>query len=71
MDEVYSGPFRTCPRCKELPPEQLLGDYVKFLEGVCRKLGVTMVVCQDALENRYWKHGDSFRNAFGSDTRIL
>ena len=71
LDEVYSGPFRTCPRCKELPPEQLLGDYVKFLEGVCRKLGVTMVVCQDALENRYWKHGDSFRNAFGSDTRIL
>ena len=71
LDEIYSGPFRTCLRCKELQPEKLLGDYVKFLEGVCRKLGVTMVVCQDALENRYWKYGDSFRNAFGSDTRIL
>ena len=72
MDEIYSGPFHTCPRCKEVPPEKLLRDYVKFIEGVCRKLGVTMVVCQDALENRYWKYGDALRNAFDpATTRIL
>ena len=72
LDEIYSGPFHTCSRCKAEPPEKLLRDYVKFLEGVCSKLGVTMVVCQDALENRYWKYGDALRNAFDpAITRIL
>ncbi len=71
MDEIYSGPFHSCPRCKDVPPEKLLRDYVKFLEDICRRLGVTMVVCQDALENRYWKYGDALRDAFDSSTRIL
>ena len=71
MDEVWFCPFRQCPRCKAMSPEELLGDYMKFAKGLLDKHGIRMSVCQDSsLDNPRWPWGTWFRGQLPKDVLV-
>ena len=72
LDEIYLGPFRSCPHCRKVPPRKILGDYLAFLREIIeKKHGVRILVCHDSFVNHpRWKYGDWFREQLGKEIYV-
>ena len=66
LDEIYLGPFRQCPRCKDVPTMELVSDYMSFLrnaEGI-GDTGVRLMFSHDSFISKpQWPEGDRLREA--------
>lgn len=63
LDEIVLGPFRQCPRCRNVPAMTLLADYVKFLHEGLRDLKVRLLFSYDSFSGKYgsrWPWGGEF-----------
>ena len=71
LDEIALCPFHVCSRCKKEDPKKLLADYLAFVDGILRKHGVRMLVCQDSfVSSARWQYGDWFRTQLPKDVGI-
>ena len=63
-DEIVLGPFRQCPRCKNVPVMTLLADYMKFLREGLKDYKGRLLFSNDSFyseHNPRWPWGDEFR----------
>ena len=63
-DEIVLGPFRQCPRCKNVPVMTLLADYMKFLRDGLKDFKGRLLFSNDSFyggHNPKWPWGDEFR----------
>ena len=63
-DEIVLGPFRQCPRCKDVPVMTLLADYMKYLREGLKDFKGRLLFSNDSFyseHNPKWPWGDEFR----------
>ena len=74
MDEMFFGPFQSCPKCRATDPVELFGGVVREYEGQVLRRGVEPMVCHDSfVDNRAykWTFGDQLRSALDPKTLVL
>ena len=74
MDEMFFGPFRSCPKCRATDPVELFSGVVREYEGQVLRRGVEPMVCHDSFVDnpKYkWTFGDKLRGALDPETLVL
>ena len=73
LDELYLGPFQSCPKCKKTDRLALFSGVVKFVQNLAFDRGVTPIVCQDSFcgKSARWGIGDQLRSSLDPRTQIL
>ena len=63
-DEISHGPFRKCPRCKDVPAMTLLADYMRFLREGLKDYKGRLLFSNDSYysgRDPRWPWGDELR----------
>ena len=73
-DEIFLGPFRKCPRCKNVPAMTLLTDYMKFLRAGLKDYKGRLIFSNDCYysgRTPRWPWGDEFRGLLDPKRDII
>ena len=72
LDEIYLGPFKVCPRCKDVPAMELLTDYMDFIHKGLADTGCKIMFCHDCFNNRpNWPYGEEMRKLLDPKTDLI
>lgn len=74
MDEMFFGPFQSCPKCRATDPVKLFSEVVRDYESQVIRRGVEPMVCHDSFVNNSaykWTFGDQLRSALAPETLVL
>ena len=73
MDELFLGPYQSCPKCKQTDRLKLFSRIVQFAQDLVYERGVTPIVCQDSFtgKSKKWAIGDELRASLDPRTQVL
>ena len=74
LDELFFGPFRSCPKCRATDPVELFSGVIRQYQQQVIDAGVEPMVCHDSFVNNpayKWTFGDKLRGCLDRRTRIL
>ncbi|MBR4222781.1 MAG: beta-N-acetylhexosaminidase [Victivallales bacterium] len=72
LDEIYLGPFKVCPRCKDVPAMELLTDYMNFIHKGLADTGCKIMFCHDCFNNLpNWPYGEEMRKLLDPKTDLI
>ena len=73
MDELFLGPYQSCPKCKKTDRLKLFSRIVQFAQDLVYARNVTPIVCQDSFtgKSKKWAIGDELRASLDPRTQVL